>query len=215
MSNAFARPGVAYLLRGAMYLSLTDKSNAASLITLRGPSFSVPKASGFVPLGVESNEPNAQELVNAVDRFYDSLNIGSSGESDPGVIFAGAGEPLLRKHVLLEAVREIRERRHGARLRVSTNGLHDLETCDELFNAGLREVSVYVASANPEEYTRLMAPTDGRGLGDALQFVERCSSNGIEVEVTCSKAPGVDLGAVREVAMACGAVKFREREYFQ
>lgn len=209
-----ARPGTCYILRGALYLALTDRCNARPLMDLRGPSFAMPSSSGFVPLG-RAQEPSAEELVRAVDAFYESLPaIGSSGESDPGVVFGGRGEPLLRRETVSEAIREIKRKRHGAKLRVTTNGLFDPSVADELREAGLRSVSVYLASANPEEYARLMAPTDGRTLGDALAFIEKCASNGMEVEATCTRAPGVDVNAVRDLAMAVGAVKFRDREYF-
>jgi len=36
-----------------------------------------------------------------------TLDDARSGESDPGVVFAGYGEPLLRHDVLCDALREI------------------------------------------------------------------------------------------------------------
>jgi MoaA/NifB/PqqE/SkfB family radical SAM enzyme len=143
-----------------------------------------------------------------------TLDDARSGESDPGVVFAGYGEPLLRHDVLCDALREIRARRHGIATRDATNGLVDVAVCDALRDAGLRSVTVNFASADPDEYARIMAPRDGRTQGDALAFIERCSELGMEVEATTTRTPGVDIARARELTMALGASAFREREYF-
>ena len=68
---SLARPGVAYTLRGALYLALTNQTNATPLTRLRGPAFSMPASSNFQLL--TEPEPTAAELVDAVDAFYDAL----------------------------------------------------------------------------------------------------------------------------------------------
>ena len=68
---SLARPGVAYTLRGALYLALTNQTNATPLTRLRGPAFSMPPSSNFQLL--TEPEPTAAELVDAVDAFYDAL----------------------------------------------------------------------------------------------------------------------------------------------
>ena len=68
---SLARPGVAYTLRGALYLALTNQTNATPLTRLRGPAFSMPASSKFQLL--TEPEPTAAELVDAVDAFYDAL----------------------------------------------------------------------------------------------------------------------------------------------
>jgi molybdenum cofactor biosynthesis enzyme MoaA len=90
----------------------------------------------------------------------------------------------------------------------------DVAVCDALRDAGLRSVTVNFASADPDEYARIMAPRDGRTQGDALAFIERCSELGMEVEATTTRTPGVDIARARELTMALGASAFREREYF-
>lgn len=211
----FARPGVAYTLRNALYLSLTNECNATPLTRTRGPGFTMPSHSGFVQLS--GAEPTANELARVVDAFYarDDLTIASSGESDPGVVFAGYGEPLLRAERLCEAVREIRELRHGVALRANTNGLVDAKVAGMLADAGVRAITVALNASNPEEYERVMAPVGGRGFTDVLEFIQAAVEAGIEVEGTCVRTPGVDTAATRRLAMALGCVDFREREYFK
>ena len=207
------RPGVAYRLGRALFLSLTDVANATPLLRTRGPSFVMPPASGFVPLG-DGGDATARELVEAMDSFYDSIVIGSSGEDDPGVVFAGYGEPLLRAETLCDAVGRIREKRHGIRLRVVTNGLVDASIAQKLYEVGVQTVSVNLASANPDEYQRLMAPVDGRSHADVLAFVEAAASAGMDVECVTVQTPGVDIVQAKALALALGAVSFRTREYF-
>ena len=113
-------------------------------------------SSGFEPL-LEGTEPTAAELAGLVDEAYaaTATSTGSMGESDPGeaaqpplngslnsfgaavVVFAGAGEPLLRTAALLETVALVRQRRNGIAFRIVTNGLFGAETVDQLVGSGL------------------------------------------------------------------------------
>ena len=48
-----------------------------------------------MPSGAE-HEPTPEELAAVVDACYADMDIVGMGENDPGVVFGGAGEPLLR-----------------------------------------------------------------------------------------------------------------------
>lgn len=104
---AAARPGVAYSLGRTLYLALTNRSNATSIIDTRGPSFVMPPTSGFqlLPDGLE-NEPTPEELAAIVDACYADMDIVGMGENDPGVVFGGAGEPLLRLDAIAVRLRD-------------------------------------------------------------------------------------------------------------
>ena len=113
---AAARPGVAYTLGRTLYLSVTNRSNALSILKTRGPGFVMPPSSGFALLS--DPEPDASELAAIVDATYERAEIVGMGENDPGVVFAGAGEPLLRLDVVVDTIAMVRESRHGVPFRV-------------------------------------------------------------------------------------------------
>jgi hypothetical protein len=110
---AAARKGVAYTVGRGLYLALTDKTNSRTVFASRGPGFAMSRESNFSPLGEGAAEPSATELAAVVDRAYDGADIIGMGENDPGVTFAGLGEPLLRVETLVETVATVRERRRA------------------------------------------------------------------------------------------------------
>jgi pyruvate-formate lyase-activating enzyme len=117
---AAARKGVAYTVGRGLYLALTDRTNSRTVVASRGPGFVMSRESNFSPLGGQgAAEPSATELAAVVDRAYDGLDIVGMGENDPGVTFAGLGEPLLRMETIVETIATVRERRFVASLRSS------------------------------------------------------------------------------------------------
>ena len=115
---AAARKGVAYTVGRGLYLALTDRTNSRTVVASRGPGFVMSRESNFSPLGGKgAAEPSATELAAVVDRAYDGLDIVGMGENDPGVTFAGLGEPLLRMETIVETIATVSERRFVASLR--------------------------------------------------------------------------------------------------
>lgn len=213
--------GAAYVLKSGpnaqpqLYVALTNAKNANSLRDLRGPSFTMPASSSFRPLE-KGYEPTAAEIAEVVDAFYDSGASGTirgMGEEDGGLVFAGDGEPLLREKVLLQSVRLIKEKRHGVQTRITTNGLFPPGVAADLGEAGVNRVTIQLMSADPQQYQRLLEPEDGKGLGVVCAFIEKLVEVGVEVEVTAVQRPEVNIGDVRALAMALGAVSFRARSF--
>ena len=63
-------------------------------------------------------------------------------------------------------------------------------------------------------YANLMAPPEGIGFSDVVNFVGVAAENGISVECTAiSGIKGVRTKQVEKVAMSCGASAFRLREW--
>ena len=91
---------VTYRLRRSLYVVLTNQANSVSLMWSRGPSFAM--SGDFAPLA-EGVEPDASTVARAVQEAFDS-----APEPFSDVVFAGAGEPLLRLHVLEAAASLIR-----------------------------------------------------------------------------------------------------------
>ena len=103
---AMVPTGVIYWLKNALYVGLTNRTRGLSLVASRGPGFAMPAASGFAPLAAE---PSVDDVVAAIYDAYDhderkkalGQDVGRTqradgGATDPGVVFAGLGDPLLR-----------------------------------------------------------------------------------------------------------------------
>lgn len=142
----------------------------------------------------------AEQLTAIVNASYDGeegREIIGTGENDPGVCFAGFGEPLLRLETLRETVRLVRETRHGIPWRINTNGLHSVEVAKQVAEFAVDHdgrhpfvVSVMLAAHTPPAYANQMKPIDGRGFHDVCNFVMALSEAGVNVEATAVAAPG-------------------------
>lgn len=193
-----------------------------SPVALRGPSFTMPAQSGFSMLmdeqGDEDAEPNCSDIFEAVDKAFDTGRVSvSSMESEP-ITFAGFGEPLLRTDCICDAVRQIKDSRHGAIFRIKTNGLirsaDGLSTALKLQEAGIDKISVSLISENPTQYQQIMQPKNGATFSDVCSFVMTCAEIGLDVECTAVDRPDVHVGNVRALALALGAASFRSAKYF-
>lgn len=213
-----------YTLGNALYVSLTNRCNAVSLIASRGPGFSVPASSGFEPLP-DGFEPNGEQVAQAV---LSAARLEQEGPSPCDVCFAGAGEPLLRLRTLEEAAALILQDSQPSmlRLRINTNGLiprtEAADVARRLRKCGVRATSISLASSDPKQYAELMKPEAIRyspgfslqlGLQEVSGFVTECVTAGMKVECTTVQAPGVDIDAAQALATTLGA-SFRARSYF-
>ena len=213
--------GITYILRQTVYVSLTNRCTARSLIDSRGPSFVMPASSGFVPLPT-NQEPSAEEVADAVRVALADERLGGAARE---VCFAGAGEPLLRRRCLEEAALLIRQEHEAVALRLNTNGLVPESEAHELA-ASLRAVgfgaaSVALATADAAQYATLMSPESMRlspafslplGHQEVVGFVAACVAEGLDVECNAVAAPGVDVEAAAALAASLGA-SFRARDW--
>ena len=218
-----ATAGLTYIMRQTIYVSLTNRCNARTLIDSRGPSFKMPASSGFALLP-PNQEPSAEEVAEAVNAALSDERLPNGAATE--ICFAGAGEPLLRRRCLEEAAGLIRSD-HGDRLtlRMNTNGLvpesEVAELAYSLGKTGFHDVSVALASADAAQYDELMRPEPIRltpafslplGHDEVCGFVSACVSEGVQVQCTAVAAPGVDVAAVAALAESLGA-SFKERSY--
>jgi pyruvate-formate lyase-activating enzyme len=147
----------------------------------------------------------AEQLAAIVNATYDSeegRDIIGTGENDPGVCFAGFGEPLLRLDTLRETVRLVRETRHGIPWRINTNGLHGVEVAQQVAEFAVDHdgrhpfvVSVMLAAHTPPAYAKQMKPVGDRGFNDVCNFVMALSEAGVTVEATAVAATGTYASA--------------------
>lgn len=212
--------GLTYTIRDSLYVSLTNKvqTNVRTLMQTRGPSFSF-------SLEKLSREPSVEEVCGVIDEYYNSEGkiVVGMGENDEGITFAGVGEPLLRVRELEEIVDKVRQKRHGAVMRLITNGVHDVSVAERAAKLKLDKYTVALTSADPVQWKRLTYVDDTNDerqpgadftLSEWCAFVDALTQSGRKVEVTTPVAHGVDVNLARELAMSLGAVEFRTREYF-
>lgn len=121
--------GLTYVLNNKLYIALTNKCVSASPLQLRGPSFQMPPSANFSPL---EKEPTVDDVFAAVEDAFHSGKIAVSSMDSDEITFAGIGEPLLKLDVISSAAQLITEKRHGAQLRVKTNGLILSKDCSKV-----------------------------------------------------------------------------------
>ena len=132
VATTCAARGVVYWLGSQLYVQLTNRARGLSLVASRGPAFQMPASSGFAPL---ETEPTVDTVVEAVLDAYANderkkalgQDVGRTrradgGATDPGVAFAGLGDPLLRWPDVAEITRRVREH-HEVPISLYTNGL--------------------------------------------------------------------------------------------
>jgi len=166
--------------------------------------------------------------------YSGDLNLGSMGELDTGVVFAGVGEPLIRVDALLETVKIVKEQRNAIRFRINTNGLYgsDATSCvvSKLIHSGVvvtndqdqrRDsridcISVALMCDNPKAYDDIMKPQikGGKAFGDVCNFICQLAEAGVNVECTAVDRPGVNITNTKNLALSLGARSFRTRSFF-
>lgn len=211
MARTVPIKGMTYWLRSKLYVALTNENVSIPSIILRGPSFQMPESAQFQLLE-KDREPTAKEIFEAVDDAFDKeLVIQNSMESDD-VSFAGYGDPLLRLDVLTEAAKMIKEKRHGASLRVRTNGLISSKSSPEvaalLKSSGIDKMSISLLADSPGAFQKVLAPTNNLGFQDVCAFIIACNEAGLEVTCTAVESPTINISSVRSLAFALGASDF-------
>ncbi len=211
---------IAYTFERSLYVSLTNRINSVSLSGSCGPGFALPPSSGFEPLPT-GFEPSPEEVAEAV-----AHELSQAAEPPKKVVFAGAGEPLLRRCELEETAALLTTQHPNLPLRLNTNGLIPASEASDLASrlrtAGLASVSCNIVTADPKQYAAHMKPEPLRyspafqldlGHDEVKSFAIACVAAGLDVECTAVGAPGVDVGAVSALAAEIGA-SFRVREWF-
>jgi len=188
---------VAYPIRDALYLNITNECTNAC-------DFCVRKSTPFV-----KGHNLKLERIPSVDELRRALG---EARGYREIVFCGYGEPTTRLETVLVLAREMKK--NGMRTRLVTNGHGDIingrPIAAEL--AGLIDkVSVSLNADTPEKYAELCKPKFGKDTYNrVVQFIKSCVARGIETEVTCLDADGVDIKRCEEIARGLGA-RFRLR----
>lgn len=190
---------IAYRLRDALYLNLTNRCTNDCCFCLRRNRQGI----GGQNLWLAA-DPTAAEVLAEV----------GDPQAFREVVFCGFGEPMLRLEVLKEVAATLKERYPGTRIRLDTNGLanlvHGRNVVPEL--KGLIDViSISLNAPSAGEYERLCRPgVKGAWVG-LLDFAREALKVIPEVMLTAVDVPGVDLEACRRLAEGLGA-RFRVRQ---
>ena len=156
-------------------------------------------------------------LHDAVEKAFEDEQVAVLDMDSAPITFAGYGEPLLCPQVIYDTCHLIKEGRHGVPLRVKTNGLIGLDesaqTASRLKDCGIDRVSIGLHAENPSQYQKLVQPLDKKGFSEVCSFVINCVEAGLEVECQAVEAPGVDISAVRRLALSLGAQEFKSISY--
>ncbi|MFI5345588.1 MAG: TatD family nuclease-associated radical SAM protein [Elusimicrobiota bacterium] len=201
-----AAPVLAYAHGDGVYLNLTNRCPTACLFCLKRLSRWSYEGKD---LRLTAKEPSAAEALAAAESF---LATGKYSE----VIFCGYGESTYRLPAMLAVGAELSARYPEVRRRLNTVGLGNLiwgrDIVPELKRC-VDAVSVSLNTADPEQWRRLHVPRPAfadKGYDAVLKFVVDCARAGIDTTVTAVRLPGVEIGAVRDLARNLG-VKFRLR----
>lgn len=200
---AHAPPVLAYALRGALYLNITNSCTLACIFCpkIRDGEFRV--GGHDLRLG---NEPGVEEVWAA------ACAAGIHGRAE--VVFTGLGESTRRFAV----VRELVTRLAGARvqrIRIDTDGLASLregrDVCPELAAAGLSAVSVSLNAPDAATYARVCPSRYGEAAYEAARSFIRSAVQCIpEVVASAVALPGLSEGECRRAVESLGA-RFRWR----
>lgn len=165
----------------------------------------------------EEDEPTSDMLLQAIEDAFECGLVAVSDMDSAPITFAGYGEPLLRSEVICDTASMIKERRHGVSLRVESNGLVDLESgasvASRLKESGVDQISIGLHATSPPQYQKMMKPHGEKGFGEVCSFVMACVEAGMEVECQAVEASGVDISAVRQLALSLGAHNFSAISY--
>lgn len=194
-------PVLAYALHGNCYLNLTSRCNLRCGFCPRTHGEWTVQEQALLLRRRE--EPDAAALLAAV------------GDPAPyrEVVFCGLGEPTLRLPVLLETGQALRAR--GARVRLNTNGLANVEYGRDVTPELARAVDAMSVSLNAQSeslYRRHCRPHAAAGLADVLAFVESAREHIADITLTAIDGlADVDVAACARIAAGLG-VAFRARQ---
>lgn len=190
---------IAYEIRGALYLNITDRCTLACAFC--------PKHNGTTRVHdyelALDHRPEVAEIVAAI--------------GDPSryseVVFCGYGEPTLRLKVLLAVAEYVKER--GGRVRVNTDGLanrvHKRNVLPEMAGK-VDALSVSLNAQDAETYGRHCRPALPGAFEAMVEFLREAPRYIPQVTATAvAGLAGVDIDACERLATACG-VPFRRRE---
>jgi TatD family-associated radical SAM protein len=189
---------IAYPLKDALYLNITNRCSNACLFCIRETKGGV----GY-NLWLEQ-EPTVAEIMTAIGEPTNYQEI----------VFCGYGEPLMRPEVVIEVSRLLKT--YPVKIRLNTNGLADLFLDHDILPKlkGLIDtVSISLNADNTKTYQELTRTQfREKAFPAMLAFIGRSKSAIPRVIVSVVRYPGVNIEAASKIAQEL-RVEFRVREF--
>ncbi len=170
-----------FLERGEAALPVSPKCNArcVACISEQEPDSGLPSPQARI-----AYETTADELARIGTHHLELV--------PDGIVSFGQGcegEPLLRSHVIAEAIASIRARRSNGTINLNTNGSMP-ESLERCIDAGLQAVRVSLNSFRARVYAAYYRPL-GYSLDDVFASIRLAASRGLRVSLNLLTHPGV------------------------
>jgi TatD family-associated radical SAM protein len=191
---------IAYSIKDALYLNITNRCPNACLFCIR-------ETKGGVGYNLWlDHEPSSAEIIAAIKNPEDYREI----------VFCGYGEPLLRPEIVKEVAEFLKK--YQVEVRLNTNGLADLFLTYDILPQlkGLIDtISISLNADNAETYQELTNTKYGTAAFPALlEFIRRSKLTIPEVVVSVVRYQGVNIEKAALLAKDLG-VQFRVREFLE
>lgn len=135
------------------------------------------------------------------------------------VVFCGYGEPFLRKEMMKNFCKYLRENYPNIKIRVNTNGhanaIYRTNVAEE-FKDLIDYASISLNASDEIEYNEICKPKIKDAYNAMKDFTSSCKRAGIEVSMSVvtgfDNIHNIDIKKCKEIADSLGA-NFREREF--
>lgn len=188
-----------------VYINLTNSCTNACIFCLRSQKDDV--------CGRKMWHDDNFSLEDIIEQFKTYEN------SAQEVVFCGYGEPFLRKEMMKEFCKYLRENHPEIKIRVNTNGhanaIYKTNIAEE-FKGLIDSVSISLNASNEEEYDEICKPKIKNAYKSMLDFTKSAKAAGMDVSMSIvtgfDKIHNIDIQKCEQIANSLGA-KFRNREF--
>lgn len=137
------------------------------------------------------------------------------------VVFCGYGEPFLRKEMMKEFCKYLRQNYPEIKIRVNTNGhanaVYKTNVAEE-FKGLIDYVSISLNASTSEEYDEICKPKIPNAYQAMLDFTKTCKNAGMKVSMSVvsefDDVHKIDIEKCEQIAQSLGA-EFRNREFIK
>lgn len=190
-----------------VYINLTNACTNACIFCLRTQKDDVCGAEMW-----HDDEYSFEDIVEQFQKFQPHVK---------NVVFCGYGEPFLRKAMMKEFCKYLRENYPEIKIRVNTNGhanaIYKTNVAEE-FKGLIDSVSVSLNAANEHDYDEICKPKIKNAYEEVKKFIKACVAAGIEVSTSIvtgfDKIHHINADECEKIATELGA-KFRNREFIE